>query len=101
MNYGISVMDLGNLSLELGGGLPCSLFDECSALLEMRCGQMNDILSRDRALYEIWKDNTYFMTRSMDVHIAKLRKYLSSGASIKIINVHGSGYRLMVPIRAE
>ena len=79
----------------------CQLSPKESALLDMLCGQMNDVLSRDRALNEIWKDNTYFTTRSMDVHIAKLRKYLRSDKSIEIINVHGSGYRLMVTVRTE
>ncbi|MBL4657822.1 MAG: response regulator transcription factor, partial [Flavobacteriales bacterium] len=71
------------------------------ALLEMLCEQMNDVLPRDRALNEIWKDNSYFTTRSMDVHITKLRKYLSADTTIEIVNVHGSGYRLMVPLLAE
>jgi len=75
----------------------CKLSPKEGALLEMLCEHMNDVLPRDRALNEIWRDNSYFTTRSMDVHIAKLRKYLSLDASIEIVNVHGSGYRLMAP----
>ena len=78
----------------------CKLSPKEGALLEMLCEHINDVLPRERALNEIWKDNSYFTTRSMDVHIAKLRKYLSSDLNIEIVNVHGSGYRLMVPLTA-
>jgi len=46
-------------------------------------------------LNKIWRDANYFTSRSMDVYIAKLRKYLEKDSSLKIINVHGEGFRLM------
>ena len=46
------------------------------------------------ALNKIWRDNSYFTSRSMDVYVAKLRKYLSQDPSIEIINIHGEGFRL-------
>ena len=51
--------------------------------------------NRDIALNKIWRDANYFTSRSMDVYIAKLRKYLDKDVSLKIINVHGEGFRLM------
>ena len=54
------------------------------------------MVSRDLALNKIWNDNNYFTTRSMDVFIAKLRKYLKEDTAIEIINVHGNGFRLLV-----
>jgi DNA-binding response OmpR family regulator len=67
-----------------------------SALLEMLCGHMNDILPREKALKEIWKEDNYFTGRSMDVYIAKLRKYLSPDNSVEIESLHGKGYSLRV-----
>ncbi len=66
------------------------------ALLEMLCIHLNDILPREKALIEIWKEDNYFTTRSMDVYIAKLRKYLKDDESVRIENIHSSGYGLYV-----
>jgi DNA-binding response OmpR family regulator len=67
-----------------------------SELLKLLCENLNEVVSRDLALNKIWKDNNYFTTRSMDVFIAKLRKYLKEDSAIEIINVHGNGFRLLV-----
>jgi DNA-binding response OmpR family regulator len=66
-----------------------------SELLKMFCMYMNDILPRSIALKEIWGDDNYFNGRSMDVYIAKLRKYLKEETNIQIINVHGKGFKLL------
>jgi DNA-binding response OmpR family regulator len=55
----------------------------------------NDLLSRNKALVEIWNDDNYFTSRSMDVYIAKLRKYLRDDPSVEIANIHGEGFRLI------
>jgi len=65
-------------------------------LLKLLCANLNQVVSRDLALTKIWNDNNYFTTRSMDVFIAKLRKYLKEDVAIEIINVHGNGFRLLV-----
>jgi DNA-binding response OmpR family regulator len=65
-------------------------------LLKLLCENLNAVVSREIALNKIWKDNNYFTTRSMDVFIAKLRKYLKEDPSLEIINVHGNGFRLLV-----
>ena len=64
-------------------------------LLKMLVINFDDLLPRDIALNKIWRDANYFTSRSMDVYIAKLRKYLDKDGSLKIINVHGEGFRLM------
>ena len=64
-------------------------------LLKMLVLTFDDLLPRDIALNKIWRDANYFTSRSMDVYIAKLRKYLEKDSSLKIINVHGEGFRLM------
>ena len=69
---------------------------ECE-LLTMLCAHSNDVLERELALKTIWIDDNYFNARSMDVYITKLRKHLKDDPSIEINNVHGKGYRLIVP----
>lgn len=68
-----------------------------SELLALLCLHANEILQRDYALKTIWIDDNYFNARSMDVYITKLRKHLKDDDSIEIINVHGKGYKLIVP----
>lgn len=65
-------------------------------LLRMLCEKRNGILPRSEALKEVWGDDNYFNGRSMDVYIAKLRKYLREEPRVSILNVHGKGFRLLV-----
>jgi two-component system, OmpR family, response regulator len=67
-----------------------------SELLELLCQHKNEILERNYALKAIWIDDNYFNARSMDVYITKLRKYLKKDPSVKILNIHGKGYKLLV-----
>lgn len=66
-------------------------------LLKMLAEHKNDLLPREQALKKIWGSDTYFNGRSMDVYIAKLRKYLKDDSTIEIVNIHGNGFRLVVP----
>jgi two-component system OmpR family response regulator len=66
-----------------------------SELLELLCQHGNEILERNFALKSIWIDDNYFNARSMDVYITRLRKYLKNDPSVRIINVHGRGYKLI------
>ena len=68
-----------------------------SELLALLCAHANEILQRDFALKTIWIDDNYFNARSMDVYITKLRKHLKDDESLEIINIHGKGYKLIVP----
>lgn len=65
-------------------------------LLRLLCIHRKNILPREEALRTIWGDDNYFTTRSMDVFITKLRKYLQDDPNIEILNVHGSGFRLFL-----
>jgi DNA-binding response OmpR family regulator len=67
-----------------------------SCLLELMCKNMNKVTSRETALKTIWGDENYFTTRSMDVFITKLRKYLKEEPRVEISNLHGNGYILSV-----
>ena len=66
-----------------------------SELLELLCRHKNEVLERNYALKAIWIDDNYFNARSMDVYITKLRKYLKKDTSVRILNVHGKGYKLL------
>ena len=74
---------------------PTNLSPKENQLLLMLVETQNDLLSRNKALNEIWNDDNYFTSRSMDVYIAKLRKYLRDDASVEIANIHGEGFRLI------
>lgn len=67
-----------------------------SQLLRLLCVHKNDVLDRGFALKTIWQDDNYFNGRSMDVYIAKLRKYLKDDSKVEIINIHGKGFKLLV-----
>lgn len=64
-------------------------------LLQLLLMKEGKVLERQQALNTIWGNDNYFTTRSMDVYITKLRKYLKADSRIQIINIHGSGYRLI------
>ena len=67
-----------------------------AALLQLLLEHQNEMLPRSKALNQIWKEENYFTARSMDVYVAKLRKYFQSDPTIVISNIHGSGYSLKV-----
>ena len=67
-----------------------------SRLLELLYNCRDGLLARDKALNEIWGTSDYFTARSMDVYVTKLRKYFKNDEKIRIENVHGSGFRLVI-----
>ncbi len=69
-----------------------------SELLRMLIEHKENILLRSQALSEIWGDDNYFTTKSMDVYITKLRKHLKKDPknNIEIQNIHGKGFRLLI-----
>ncbi len=67
-----------------------------SQLMRLLCVHKNDVLDRNFALKTIWHDDNYFNGRSMDVYIAKLRKYLKEDSKVEIVNIHGKGFKLLV-----
>ncbi len=67
-----------------------------SELLKLLYQHKNNILPRELALRSIWGEDGYFTTRSMDVYITKLRKYLKKDPNIEIINIHGNGFRMLI-----
>jgi len=78
------------------GDISHTLSPKENELLKMLAENINDLLTREKALKKIWGSDTYFNGRSMDVYIAKLRKYLREDDQIEIVNIHGNGFRLVV-----
>ena len=81
--------------LSVGENEPQKLSPKESKLLKMLALHKNDLMPRELALTKIWRDDNYFTSRSMDVYIAKLRKYLKLDESVEILNIHGEGFRLV------
>ncbi|WP_177764528.1 response regulator transcription factor [Flavobacterium sp. I3-2] len=75
---------------------PIKLSPKENELLKMLALYENDLMPREVALTKIWRDDNYFTSRSMDVYIAKLRKYLKQDENVEILNIHGEGFRLVV-----
>jgi two-component system, OmpR family, response regulator len=82
--------------LSYGTDAPVKLSPKENELLRLLALHENDLMSRELALTKIWRDDNYFTSRSMDVYIAKLRKYLKKDEKVEILNIHGEGFRLVV-----
>jgi DNA-binding response OmpR family regulator len=65
-------------------------------LLRVLYSHKNQLITREKTLKAVWGSDNYFIGRSMDVFITKLRKYLKDDPDIAIVNIHGSGFRLEV-----
>lgn len=66
-------------------------------ILKLLCDRKNQVIERELITNLIWGDDSYFVGRSLDVFITKLRKYLSDDPDVTIANVHGIGFKLEVP----
>lgn len=87
--------DFKNQQLMLNGKSQDMTIKEAE-LLRLFCQNLNQVVERNTILNLVWKDNSYFTGRSMDVFISRLRKYLSGDAGIEIVNIHSVGYKLIV-----
>lgn len=81
-----------SLQLVIGTEKEITLTPRESELLEFLFKHENRILKREEILTQLWGENDYFLGRSLDVFISRLRKYLSKSAYISINNVYGVGF---------
>lgn len=65
-------------------------------VLRLLCMHQDQVLPRELVLNMVWGDDTYFLGRSLDVFISRLRKYLKMDQNVRIVNVHGVGFKLQV-----
>lgn len=85
--------DHPNLLLK-GEGAPRQLTQKEADLLRLFAEQPNQVIRRSDILKKLWGEDDYFLGRSLDVFISRLRKYLRSDDRLKIENIHGVGFRL-------
>ncbi|SEF73605.1 response regulator transcription factor [Algoriphagus boritolerans] len=96
----ISSYSIGTLSFDWhsrrlnDGAQTVILTDKEADLLRLLCERKNQLLDRKVVLQELWGKVDYFNRRSMDVHMAKLRKHLQLDPKVTIINIHGKGFIL-------
>jgi len=93
LKVGSYTLDHDNLQLKLENEVYQMTKKEAD-LLKILINNKNKIVERGHILERIWGENDYFMGRSMDVFISRLRKYLKKDDNIKIENIHGVGFRL-------
>ena len=85
--------DYKNLELKFGQE-GRTLTQKEADLLRLLIVNKNEVIKRSELLEKIWGEDDYFMGRSMDVFISRLRKYLQQDELIKITNIHGVGFRM-------
>ena len=93
VNIGASIFDFKNLTLDYNGDIK-KLTQREGELMQQLYVNKNSVVSRKDLLERVWGKEDYFLGRSMDVFISRLRKHLSSDDSVHIENVHGVGFRL-------
>lgn len=89
------VFDSSNLTLTKGSDTR-TLTQKESDVLGLLCKNRDRVLKREEILKAVWGDDDYFLGRSMDVFISKLRKYLKDDPTVQIVNYHGIGFRLEI-----
>ncbi len=87
------IFDFNNYNLSLNQEAR-KLTKKEAEVLKLLCVNKNQILQRELVLNMVWGNDDYFLGRSLDVFITKLRKYLSNDESVSIINIHGVGFKL-------
>ena len=92
-SLGQYTFDCGNLTLHHTTG-PKILTQKEADVLKLLCINKDRVLKREEILKSVWGDDDYFIGRSLDVFISKLRKYLREDPSVEIVNYHGVGFKL-------
>lgn len=88
----------GDLKLYVNGEVS-NLTQREADLLRFFCEHTNQILRREEVLLNVWGKDDYFLGRSMDVFIAKLRKHFKADPAIILETIHGVGFRLNAPVK--
>lgn len=96
------VMKFGKFTFDYPNRMLCSPEDQINLtkkeaeVLRMLASNINNVVKREKVLTDVWGENDYFMGRSMDVYIARLRKKLQDDQNVAIVNVHRMGFKLEV-----
>lgn len=95
-------LHFGNFTFDYPNRLLCTPTDSVpltrkeAEVLRMLASNINNVVKREKVLTDVWGENDYFMGRSMDVYIARLRKKLAEDKNVSIVNVHRMGFKLEV-----
>ena len=95
LKAGHSTLDINNLLLDSNGEVTRLTYKECK-ILQMLFRHAGKLVEREVFLKTIWEDNGFFVARSMDVFVSKIRKYLRNDSTIRIENIRSVGYILKV-----
>lgn len=93
-HFSNTTFDYGHRTLTVNGETRTLTTKECD-LLRVFAINFNQLVDRNSTLQKIWKDDSFFAARSMDVYITKLRKYIKDDPQLEIVNVHGIGFKLI------
>ena len=94
-NYRLGIYEFDYPNLELNQNGDTKMLTQREAeLLKLFLDQPNQVIKRSEILEKLWGEDDYFLGRSLDVFISRLRKYLKKDDSLKIENIHGVGFRL-------
>jgi DNA-binding response OmpR family regulator len=100
VNFQIGKMNFSFNDLKLSvGGTAYNMTQKEAELLLFLCEHPNRILKREEVLLNVWGKDDYFLGRSMDVFITKLRKYFRADTSVHIETIHGMGFRLNASVQ--
>ena len=94
-NIGSFTFNFTNFTLQRTDQLKILTHKEAE-VLRLLCENRSRVLKREEILTAVWGDDDYFLGRSMDVFISKLRKYLKDDPNVQIVNYHGVGFRLEI-----
>ena len=96
ISIGRYLFDHSNQSLTLNG-YSKRITEKESDILNYLANHRNQLIKREDLLKTLWGENDYFLGRSLDVFITKIRKYLKEDSTISIENVFGVGFILNIP----
>ena len=96
ISIGKYIFDFTNQSLTIAGKIK-RITEKEAEILNYLSGHRNNLVKREELLKDLWGQNDYFLGRSLDVFITKIRKYLKEDPGISIENVFGVGFIFNVP----
>jgi DNA-binding response OmpR family regulator len=97
VSVGKYIFDFTNQCLSINGGIK-RITEKESEILHYLCNHRNHVIKREEMLKELWGENDYFLGRSLDVFITKIRKYIKEDPELSIENVFGVGFIFNVPV---
>lgn len=94
IQIGLLKFDHRNLKITMPDNSIKKLTQKEADLFKLFIDHKNNILKRQEILENIWGEDDYFMGRSLDVFISRLRKILKEDSNLRIDNIHGVGFKL-------